>query len=131
WKFVLALIPDDIGEKLLHGLIPISHFFYYLFFPLLFPLRLLLERIERNEVNGDDDEEVTEEEVQAYIDVGEEEGILEGPEGKLLQSIVEFGDRVARELMTPRIDVVAFDARRPFEELANLFSESKYARIPI
>src|SRR5207253_6964470 len=91
-----------------------------------------VERIEeRNEDEDDDDEEPTAAEVQAYIDVGEEEGILEKSEGKLLQSIVDFGDRLAHELMTPRIDVLAFDARRPIEDLARIFSESKYSRIPI
>ena len=49
----------------------------------------------------------------------------------MLQSIVDFGDRLAHEIMTPRIDVMAFDTRRPLEDLAKLFSESKYARIPI
>src|SRR4029077_7557083 len=67
----------------------------------------------------------------AYIDVGEEEGILEASEGKMIQSVVDFSDRVARELMTPRIDVLAFDATRPLDELARSFSESKYSRIPI
>jgi CBS domain containing-hemolysin-like protein len=78
-----------------------------------------------------DDEEPSDAEVQAYIDVGEEEGILEPGESKLLQSIVDFSDRLAREIMTPRIDVLAFDANRPLPELARLFNESKYSRIPI
>jgi CBS domain containing-hemolysin-like protein len=63
--------------------------------------------------------------------VGEEEGIIEPSEGRIIQSIVDFGDRLAHEIMTPRIDVLAFDARRPLEDLARKFSESKYARIPI
>ena len=131
WKFVLALIPEDTGEVILRALIPVARASYYLFWPLLFPLRKLLERLERREQGDDEEEEVTDEEVQAYIDVGEEEGIIEPAEGKLLQSIVDFGDRLAHEIMTPRIDVLAFDANRPLEELARLFSESKYARIPI
>jgi len=133
WKFVLAFIPEDLGEKILRGLLPFSHFFYLLFWPVLFPLRRLFARLERerDEDEADDEEEVTDEEVQAFIDVGEEEGILEGPEGRMVQSVVEFGDRLAHELMTPRIDVVTFDARRPVEELARMFSESKYSRIPI
>jgi CBS domain containing-hemolysin-like protein len=131
WKFILRMIPDDAAEIALRGLIPISHFFYYMFWPLLFPLRRVMDRFDREQIANDDDEEVTDEEVQAYIDVGEEEGILEGGEGQLLQSIVDFGDRVARELMTPRIDVLAFDARRPMTDLAGIFSESKYSRIPI
>ena len=130
WKFLLALVPEDTGEVILKALLPISRFSYYLFFPLLWPLRKLLERLSRGE-EEEEEEEVTDEEVQAYIDVGEEEGIIEPSEGKMLQSIVDFGDRLAHEIMTPRIDVLSFDARRPIEELATIFSESKYARIPI
>src|SRR4051812_24238895 len=133
WKFVLGFIPEDFSELLLRRMIPLTHFFYYLFWPMLFPLRQLFERIERQRevAEEEEDEEVTDEEVQAYIDVGEEEGILEASEGKLLQSIVDFSDRMAKELMTPRIDVQAFDAKKPLEELARMFSESKYSRIPI
>jgi CBS domain containing-hemolysin-like protein len=131
WKFILALIPDDAAELALRGLIPVSHIFFYLFWPVLFPLRRLIERIDQETEEADEDEKATDEEVQAFIDVGEEEGILEASEGRLVQSIVDFGDRLARELMTPRIDVLAFDAKRPMSELAKLFSESKYSRIPI
>src|SRR5262245_65954192 len=49
----------------------------------------------------------------------------------MIHSVVEFGDRLARELMTPRIDVLAFEASRPLHELAQVFDESKYSRIPI
>jgi putative hemolysin len=131
WKFALALIPDRAAEIALRGLIPISHFFFYLFGPLLYPLRRLVARIDRDADAAAAEEEPTADEVQAYIDVGEEEGILEASEGKMLQQIVDFGDRLARELMTPRIDVMGFDADRPLNELARLFSETKYSRIPI
>jgi len=131
WKFVLGFIPEDVGETILRLLVPVSRFFYYVFWPVLFPLRRVAERLEREDENDQEPEEVTEEEVQAFIDVGEEEGILEASEGKMIHSVVEFGDRVARELMTPRIDVLSFDASRPLQELAQLFTESKYSRIPI
>lgn len=132
WKFILALIPDEAAEIALRGIIPISHFFFYLFWPVLYPLRRMADRWEREaEAAGEPEAPPTDADVQAYIDVGEEEGILEASEGKLVQQIVDFGDRVARELMTPRIDVQAFDAERPMHELARLFSESKYSRIPI
>src|SRR5438105_6580259 len=131
WKFALALVPEDIGEILLKHMIPFTHFFYYLFWPVLFPLRRMFARLDEQEQQETEPEEPTEAEVQAFIDVGEEEGILEPSEGKMIQSVVEFGDRVARELMTPRIDVLAFNARGSLDDLARLFSESKYSRIPI
>jgi CBS domain containing-hemolysin-like protein len=131
WKFVLAIVPEDTGELILRALIPFARTSYYFLWPFLFPLRRLLERVDQAQALADEEEEITDEEVQAYIDVGEAEGIIEASEGKMLQSIVEFGDRLAHEIMTPRIDVLAFDARQPIEELAKLFSESKYARIPV
>src|SRR2546430_1113418 len=133
WKFVLAFIPEDLGEKFLRALLPFSHFFYLLFWPVLFPLRRLFARLERERDADDDEEEeeVTDEEVQAFIDVGEEEGILEGTEGRMVQSVVEFGERLDRVLMTTRIDMVVFDASRTVEEMARMFSESKASRLLI
>src|SRR5205807_9643381 len=95
WKFVLAFVPEDLGGMILEALIPFSHFFCRLFWPVLFPMRRVFGRLDREEEEAHEDEEVTDEEVQAYIDVGEEEGILEGSEGKMIQSVVDFGDRVA------------------------------------
>src|SRR5438105_1757784 len=82
WKFILALIPDEAAEIALRGVIPISYFFFYLFWPVLYPLRRLVARLDRQDEEASVGEEPTEEAVQAFIDVGEEEGILEGPEGK-------------------------------------------------
>jgi CBS domain containing-hemolysin-like protein len=128
WKLALTMIPENVAEAVLRALMPLSRASQFI----SWPLRTMVARRERAEqAEDDDEEEVTDEEVQAYVDFGEEEGIIEPAEGKLLQSIVDFGDRLAHEIMTPRIDVEAFDARRPIEELAKLFSESKYSRIPI
>lgn len=130
WKSVLALVSDDRGESAIKILIPISQIVYYLVWPLLFPFRILLRQLgDRDE--DEDDEEVTDEEVQAYIDVGEEEGILEEGEGKLLQSIVEFGDRIAREVMTPRVDLFAIETGSGFDELVAMFDESKFSRLAV
>ena len=131
WKMLFSTIPDEFAERLFKPLFTASSAIYLVLFPIGMPLRyLILRAIARREEDPDEDE-VSEEQVQAYIDVGEEEGILEEGEGKLLQSIVDFGDKVAFELMTPRIDVLAFEVSQPLEALANLFNESKYSRIPI
>lgn len=130
WKSLLALVSDDRGENAIRFLIPVSHAAYYLLWPLLFPFRVLLRELGERE-DEEDDEEVTDEEVQAYIDVGEEEGILEEGEGKLVQSIVEFGDRIAREVMTPRVDLFAIETGAGFDELVELFDESKFSRLAV
>jgi magnesium and cobalt exporter, CNNM family len=77
------------------------------------------------------EEETSEEEIQAFIDAGQEEGILEHGEGEMIQSIVHFGDKVAREVMTPRTQVVAVDINSPVEKLLQVIVAKRHARIPI
>jgi CBS domain containing-hemolysin-like protein len=67
----------------------------------------------------------------AYLDQGEEQGLIEGDERKLLQSIVDFGDTLVREVMTPRPDVVAIRESATLEQLYALFREQEYSRIPV
>ena len=77
------------------------------------------------------EEETSEEEIQAFIDAGQEEGILEHDEGEMIQSIVHFGDKVAREVMTPRTQIVAVDINSPVDRLLQLIVTKRHARIPV
>src|SRR5712691_176852 len=70
WKYAVALVPIDVGEWILHRLIPFTHFFYYMFWPVLFPMRRMFARLDRqDEEEADTETAVTDEEVQAFIDV--------------------------------------------------------------
>jgi putative hemolysin len=68
---------------------------------------------------------------QAYLEAGEEQGLIEREERRLLQSIVDFGDTLVREVMTPRPDIVAIPANSTLDELRALFREQEYSRIPV
>jgi CBS domain containing-hemolysin-like protein len=70
-------------------------------------------------------------ELQALLDVGEEEGIIEENEGELIQSVIRFSDRTAGEVMTPRPSIVAVEAGVTLEAVRDLMIESKYSRLPI
>ncbi|NUR55333.1 MAG: HlyC/CorC family transporter [Acidobacteria bacterium] len=67
----------------------------------------------------------------AYLEAGEEQGLIEGDERRLLQSIVDFGDTLAREVMTPRPDIVAIQATSTLADLRALFREQEYSRFPV
>ena len=60
-----------------------------------------------------------------------EQGLIEEEGRKLLQSIVDFGDTLVREVMTPRPDMVAIAADATIEELRALFREQEYSRVPV
>jgi putative hemolysin len=68
---------------------------------------------------------------KAYIESAEQEGIIEGEERRLLQSIVDFGDTLVREVMTPRPDIVAIREEAPIGALRALFREQEYSRFPV
>ncbi len=116
---------------------------------LRFPLRMLWPvlgfaanliygalRSERREAEVASPSEVKEEggeniELQALLDVGEEEGIIEENEGELIQSVIRFSDRTAGEVMTPRPNIVAVEAGATLEAVRDLMIESKYSRLPV
>ena len=61
----------------------------------------------------------------------DEQGLIEEEGRKLLQSIVDFGDTLVREVMTPRPDMVAIAADATLADLRALFREQEYSRIPV
>ena len=71
------------------------------------------------------------ESVDALITAGAEEGLIQEEDRKLIQSVVEFGDKVVREVMTSRPNVVAISADAPLAELRQLVINEQYSRIPV
>ena len=116
------------AEKTVARLLPVVTGASWLLAPLAIPVRKILDG---RAAAAPETSPATEEEVQAYIDVGRQEGILEKEEEKLLMSIVDFGDTRVREVMTPRTDIVWIDVAASLTVLADLFVESKYSRIPV
>ena len=116
-------------ERILIALLPAFFVCAWFVRPISWPLSHLVRAFVGPE--KEDDEVVTEEEVQAFIEAGEEEGILEGDEGKMVQSIVDLGDKVVREVMTPRPEMVAIRDDATISELRALFADEKYSRVPV
>jgi putative hemolysin len=71
------------------------------------------------------------ESIDALITAGAEEGLIQEDDRKLIQSVVEFGDKVVREVMTPRPEIVALDADETLERLRQLVINEQYSRIPV
>jgi len=74
---------------------------------------------------------VTEEEIKTVVDAGEEGGVLEEEEKEMIYSIFELGDTLTREVMVPRIDVVAIDSATPLPEAADLVIQATHSRVPV
>jgi CBS domain containing-hemolysin-like protein len=74
---------------------------------------------------------VTAEEIRAAADLGEEEGTVEPDEGEMLDSVIELGERTVRDIMMPRVDIVAMPEEATIEEVVEVAVESGYSRIPV
>lgn len=85
----------------------------------------------QQEDDEEDEDDVDEHEVRAFIGAGEEAGILEREEAELIAHIVEFSGTVAREIMTPRTDVVALPVDADFDAVRSSFVNSMFTRIPV
>jgi len=76
-------------------------------------------------------EEETAVDVEALLEAGEEEGILEESDRDLVRSAVEFGDKLVREVMTPRPRVFAVPDSTTLEHFLNLLRAHNFSRVPV
>jgi CBS domain containing-hemolysin-like protein len=95
---------------------------FYLILPVTLTLGLLLSIVALAEPEDTEEEEHPSEAMDALLEAGEEEGILEESDRELVRSAVEFGDKVVREVMTPRPAIFAVP-----EEL----KENAFSRVPV
>ena len=74
---------------------------------------------------------VTETELISMVEVGQEEGLLEQEEQKMIVSIFRLGDTLVREIMVPRIDMLAFELDTPIDQALDALKESGHSRVPV
>jgi CBS domain containing-hemolysin-like protein len=88
-------------------------------------------------ISGDEQESfeatsiVTEDEVRTLVDAGEEEGVFEQDERRMIFSIFQLGDTLAREIMVPRIDMLSLEVTTPLPDAVDALLESGYSRVPV
>lgn len=74
---------------------------------------------------------VTEDEIRALLRAGHEQGILDSSETEMIHGIFELGDKTAREVMVPRIDMTTAEADLPLDQAVKLLERSGRSRIPV
>jgi CBS domain containing-hemolysin-like protein len=74
---------------------------------------------------------MTEEDLRNWVEVGQPEGSLEKGEREMIYSIFQFGDTLAKEIMVPRIDVLALDINDTLGEARNMFIRAGHSRVPV
>jgi putative hemolysin len=104
---------------------------FYLVLPVTIFLSFLLSIAALAEAPKREEEDDASEAVDALIEAGEEEGIIEEGDRELVRSAVEFGDKVVREVMTPRPQMIAIPGSATLEELLQLIDKHPVSRVPV
>ncbi len=135
-QMVPRLVAQHEPEKKLVFLLRAFAPLYGLLRSLAWPLSSLLTHFrrlqeKRNSEPASRNADASEKEIQAYLEIGEDEGIIEKEDSKLIQSVVEFGDTLVREVMTPRTKIVACDESAPMSELREIMVRNAHSRIPV
>src|SRR5271166_6550057 len=118
------------GEWLRHW-VPVLRALIYLALPVTLILGFALSVTAFSKEHVEQDSEHPSEAVDALIEAGQEEGILEEGDRDLIQSVVEFGDKTVREVMTPRPEIVAAPTGMTIAEFTDLVRKHPYSRIPV
>jgi putative hemolysin len=110
---------------------PVLRILIYLAVPATLVLGFLRSVTALTKEHSEEQPETQAEAVDALIEAGQEEGILDESNRDLIQSAVEFGEKTVRDAMKPRPDIVAVPTNTTVEQFVELLREKPYSRVPV
>ena len=116
--------------RMLYFLRPI----YWLLFPIVMPMIFLSRlgiRILGGSSSAANDSLVSSESLETFVAIGNRQEILDQDEREMISRILDLPDKVAREIMIPRTDMVRIDATAPADEVLQIAIQSRHSRIPV
>ncbi|MBQ7969246.1 MAG: HlyC/CorC family transporter [Clostridia bacterium] len=131
-EIVPKIVAKNNADVMVHWFAYVITVVKFILYPLVWIVMAFINLLSR--LWGKDDEDaptVTEEELSSILETVEEEGVIDEEKKELLQSAIIFPDTTVEEIMTPRIDMLAYDITRPLETLHSIAEESRFSRIPV
>ena len=134
-QIIPRLIVRNKAERMLLFLLPIVRPLYTVTAKLTGPVAALFAAKEQAKLEATitpdaSDDRDDDEDIQALLEVGEAEGILEEDEREMIESMVEFAETRVGEIMTPRTEICAVPVETTVRSVRDLMVEQKYSRLP-
>lgn len=123
-------VAKDCPEKLAMFSAPIIRVLIWIFTPLNFLFGLWKKLISKV-LHLESDSKMSQEELLMLVEEVREGGTIDSEEGDLLKNAIEFNDMRAEDILTHRVDLEAVDIESTKEEIAEVFTQSKFARLPV
>lgn len=130
-------LPRNLGKKNYEEIVPKYAKFLNFFIAFLRPLSLFITFLSQSIIKiviKDRDYKaplITEDDLIDAMDLGMEEGIINENESKMIQNVIDFKDNYAKDIMTPRTDIVAIEIDESYEDIIEKISEYSYSRMPV
>lgn len=124
------VIAKENADKYVLALAPVVNFIVIA----LTPLSIIFggwSKLMHKLFHSEEQSTLTEDELITIVDEAEEGGVLETEESNLIKSAIEFNDVCAGDILTPRVDVCAISKDDSIQDIAKLFIESAYSRLPV
>ena len=123
-------VAKDCPEKFAMFSAPIIRVLIWIFTPLNF-LFGLWKKLVSKVLHLESDSKMSQEELLMLVEEVREGGTIDSEEGDLLKNAIEFNDMRAEDILTHRVDLEAVDIESTKEEIAEVFTQSKFARLPV
>ncbi|WP_187363628.1 hemolysin family protein [Peptoniphilus phoceensis] len=130
-------LPRNLGKKNYEEIVPKYAKFLNFFIAFLRPFSLFITFLSQSIIKvviKDRDYKaplITEDDLIDVMDLGIEEGIINENESKMIQNVIDFKDNYAKDIMTPRTDIVAIEIDESYEDIIKKISEYSYSRMPV
>jgi putative hemolysin len=131
-RVVPHVLSESYADRISLAVLPIVGGLTLVLYVFVWPLQFFEDRLLRHAMSASDQEDrpSTEDEIKNLIE-GTDEEALEKEEREIIRSVFEFGETVAREIMTPRIDISGIKDTLTIEECIELVKESRHSRFPV
>lgn len=120
-------------EKFACAVAPVIRIFTIVLTPVVFIINVMagffVKLFSRGKNNSKST--MTESELRALLDVSSEEGVIETNEKNIINNLIDFGDSIAKDIMTPRANIVSVDINSTFDEVVETYRTYKHSRVPV
>ncbi len=128
-KVVAKSYPTMVASFVISVIYPMSLLFSWLISVLMFISRVIARLFNIKITDGN--LMITEEDIKSFVNVGEQEGIIEEEEREMIHSIFEFGDARVRDVMVPRTTMFAVEGNKTLNDIWNEVIDNGFSRIPV
>lgn len=131
-RIIPHVLSESYADRISLAALPLVGIFTRTLYAFVWPLQLIEDRLLHHAMSSSDEEDrpSTEDEIKSLIDETDTED-LEEEEREIIRSVFEFGESVAREIMTPRIDISGIKDTLTVVESIDQIKESRHSRFPV